>query len=65
MGFACMSGLPPLVQRPRELMDDPSLDAGQHEKALRALARIHLVSRTASQIASHLVSLTHMLSEPR
>ena len=59
-----MSGLPPLVQRPPELMDDPSLDAGQHEKALRALARIHLVSRTASQIASHLVSLTHVLSKP-
>ena len=58
-----MSGLPPLVQRPPELMDDPSLDSGQHKKALRALARIHLVSRTASQIATHLVSLSHKLSE--
>lgn len=56
-----MSGLPPLVQRPPELMDDPSLDAGQHKKALRALARIHLVSRTASQIAADLVLLSHKL----
>ncbi len=58
-----MSGLPPLVQRPPELMDDPSLDAGQHKKALRALARIHLVSRTASQIAAELVSLSHKVLE--
>ncbi|MDG1991422.1 MAG: methyltransferase domain-containing protein [Pirellulales bacterium] len=54
-----MSALPPLVQRPPELMDDPSLDAGQHEEALQALARIHVVSRTASQIAARLVALSH------
>ncbi|MGI9447111.1 MAG: methyltransferase [Pirellulales bacterium] len=52
-----MSALPPLVQRPPELMDDPSLDASQHKEALRALARIHLVSRTASQLAACLVAL--------
>ena len=57
-----MFALPPLVQRPSELMDDPSLDAGQHEEAIRALARIHVVSRTASQIASHLVSLSQKFS---
>ena len=57
-----MFALPPLVQRPPELMDDPSLDAGQHEEAIRALARIHVVSRTASQIASHLVSLSQKVS---
>ena len=56
-----MPALPPLVQRPPELMDDPSLDASQHEEALRALARIHMVSRTASQLASCLVALTHNL----
>ena len=56
-----MSALPPLVQRPPELMDDPSLDASQHEEALRALARIHIVSRTASQLAEYLVALTHNL----
>ena len=38
-------------------MDDPSLDASQHEEALRALARIHVVSRTASQLAACLVAL--------
>lgn len=53
-----MSALPPLVQRPAELMDDPSLDASQHKEALQALARIHVVSRTASQLAACLVSLT-------
>ena len=43
-------------------MDDPSLDAGQHKEALQALARIHVVSRTASQIAARLVALSHDVS---
>ena len=56
-----MAALPPLIQRPPELMDDPSLDASQHQEALKALARIHLVSRTASQLAACLVALTRKL----
>lgn len=33
-------------------MDDPALDAGEHLDALRALARINAVSRTAAQLAA-------------
>ncbi len=52
-----MSALPPLVIRPPEIMDDPSLDSEQHHHALHALARIHIVSRTASQIAHSISTL--------
>lgn len=33
-------------QREPELMDDPSLDAAQHDAALRGLARLNIVSRS-------------------
>ena len=52
-----MFELPPLTQRPTELMDDPSLEAHQHQEALRALASIHFFSRTVSHIVRHIVSL--------
>ena len=35
-----------------ELMDDPSLDAGEHLEALHALGRINTLSRTAAQLAA-------------
>lgn len=38
------------ASRTPELMDDPSLDAGEHLDALTALARINAISRTASQL---------------
>ena len=52
-----MSALPPLVTRPLEIMDDPSLDSEQHHQALHALARIHIISRTASQVAQSIATL--------
>ena len=52
-----MFELPPLTQRPTELMDDPSLEAHQHQQALRALARIHFFSRTVTHIVRQVVSL--------
>ena len=52
-----MFELPPLTQRPTELMDDPSLEAYQHQEALRALARIHFFSGTVTHIVRHIVSL--------
>ena len=52
-----MSALPPLVTRPPEIMDDPSLDSEQHHQALHALARIHIISRTASQVAQSIATL--------
>jgi len=58
-----MPALPPLVIRPPEIMDDPSLDSEQHHHALHALARIHIVSRTASQIA-HSISALIRSSSP-
>lgn len=33
-------------------MDDPALEAGEHLDALRALARINAISRTAAQLAT-------------
>ena len=38
--------------RSPELMDDPALDAGEHLKALAALARINAISRTAAQLTA-------------
>ena len=52
-----MPALPPLVTRPPEIMDDPSLDSEQHHLALHALARIHIISRTASQLAHAIASV--------
>ena len=52
-----MFELPPLTQRPTELMDDPSLEACQHQEALRALARIHFFSGTVTHIVRNIVSL--------
>ncbi len=52
-----MFALPPLAERPPELMDNPALEAHQHQAALQALARIHFVSRTATQIVSQLMVL--------
>ena len=40
-----------------ELMDDPALPAAEHHAALRALARINMVSGTASQLARHVVAV--------
>ena len=52
-----MFELPLLSQRPTELMDDPSLEAYQHQEALRALARIHFFSGTVTPIVRHILSL--------
>ena len=52
-----MPALPPLVTRPPEIMDDPSLDSEQHHRALHALARIHIISRTASQLAHSIATV--------
>ncbi|MCP4785391.1 MAG: methyltransferase domain-containing protein, partial [Fuerstiella sp.] len=38
-------------------MDNPALEAHQHQAALQALARIHVVSRTVTQIVSQLMVL--------
>jgi 2-polyprenyl-3-methyl-5-hydroxy-6-metoxy-1,4-benzoquinol methylase len=45
--------MPDLRVRTREpeLMDDPSLDAARHARALEALARINRVSRTGARVA--------------
>ncbi|MFQ5744051.1 MAG: methyltransferase domain-containing protein [Acidobacteriota bacterium] len=46
-------------------MDSPGLSPGRHRKALRALARINLVSRTAHRFWSAIRDLTgHGTSEP-
>lgn len=47
-----MAALPDLETRrlEPELMDDPSLDAKEHERALRALARVHWLTGTTSRI---------------
>ncbi len=41
-----------------ERMDDPSLSADEHRRALRGLARINAVSRTAAAVAATLARLT-------
>ena len=43
--------------RQPELMDDPALDEGEHMRALGALARINVLSRTAAQLASAVVAI--------
>ena len=40
-----------------ELMDDPALPAAEHHAALRALARINLVSGTAAQLARRVAAI--------
>ncbi len=52
-----MPSLPPLADRPPELMDDPALDEGEHRRALIALARINWISRTAAQLSRRCVRL--------
>ena len=50
--------------RTPELMDDPELDAGAHEQALRALARVNRLSGTARGIWP-LVRAAHRADEGR
>jgi SAM-dependent methyltransferase len=52
-----MPSLPPLAQRPPELMDDPALNQAEHDQALTALARINWISRTATQLARRVLEL--------
>lgn len=58
-----MSSLPPLADRPPELMDDPALDQAEHRRALVALARINWFSRTATQLSRRVVRLLASTSE--
>lgn len=52
-----MPSLPPLGERPPELMDDPALAAADHRRALVALARINWISRTATQLSRRCIRL--------
>ena len=52
-----MPSLPPLAERPPELMDDPALNQAEHDQALTALARINWISSTATQLGRRVVRL--------
>jgi SAM-dependent methyltransferase len=59
-----MLSLPPLADRPPELMDDPALDQAAHDQALTALARINWISGTASQLGRRVIRLLETVRSP-